>query len=453
METNSKSYFKRTLAKIKNIMSLSEHIDISSAAENIVNNVEFRGSNTYILAFAIVIASVGLNVNSIPVIIGAMLISPLMGPIIAIGYSLGVNDTSFLKKSAFNLLIMVVISIIASFLYFLLSPLELENPTELLSRTNPTIFDVLIALFGGFAGILEITKKNKGTVLPGVAIATAIMPPLCTAGFGLATGSLSYFFGALYLFFINCVFIALSTFITVKYLRFPVKSFADPNKQRKVTRIISAFTLILIIPSIFSAIIVIRENSFNHTVKKFITQNKTLPRSYIYDYNIDHSHNQSIIEISIAGDALEDIEVEALYNSFESFGLDREQLSITQNAVTVENDITDKAVVQSIFERNDLEIKQREKLIQEKDLELMEYKKKDLPYKQIAKEVTVQYPNMISFTISRGANVDPNTLESIEQIILTLKLSTPISDLEINKIEKWLQVRLDFNNIKVIQEN
>ena len=268
MDNSLKHFFGSLRDHIGNIVNLNEHIDTDKASQYIRSNIEFKGPNAYILAFAIVIASVGLNTNSIPVIIGAMLISPLMGPIFGIGYGLGTNDTAFIKTAFKNLLIMVVISILASSIYFLVSPLELENPTELLARTNPTIYDVLIALFGGFAGIIEISRKDKGTVISGVAIATALMPPLCTAGFGLASGSLKYFAGAMYLFFINSIFIAIATFLTVKYLKFPMATFTDPARKKRVSRWVAALTIIIVAPSVYSAVIMIRENNFNHTAKE-----------------------------------------------------------------------------------------------------------------------------------------------------------------------------------------
>ena len=248
MENNFRTFFSKVKTYIGDIVSLSDHIDTDKASQYIRSNIDFKGPNAYILAFAIIVASVGLNTNSIAVIIGAMLISPLMGPIFGIGYGLGTNDTSFLKKSFKNLIVMVVISILASTVYFLVSPLELENPTELLTRTNPTIYDVFIALFGGSAGIIEISRKDKGTVISGVAIATALMPPLCTAGFGLATGSLKYFAGALYLFSINSIFIAIATLLAVKYLKFPMATFTDPAKQKRVSRWIAALVIIIIMP-------------------------------------------------------------------------------------------------------------------------------------------------------------------------------------------------------------
>ncbi len=449
---NQNSIISRFKNKAKEILSLIDYIDTDAASNNIRKDICFQGPTVYILAFAIVIASVGLNVNSIPVIIGAMLISPLMGPIIGIGYSLGINDLALLKKAAYNLLIMVAISIISSSLYFILSPLRLDNPSELLARTSPTIFDVLIALFGGFAGIVEISRKEKGTVFAGVAIATALMPPLCTVGYGIATGEFQYIIGALYLFFINSVFIALATFFTVKYLKYPKKSFADPVRQKKVTSIITFVTIIMIIPSIFSAVMVIKENRFNQIAKSFVSDNTTLVKSYIYDYQVKHSSKSSVLEVSIAGEALSETDMEMLLRSAEKYGLKREQVIVKQNAATVQKDITDKAVVQSIFERHDTEIKEREGLIAEMEKELKVFKDKELPSDQMAREILAQYPGLTSFSIARGAEVNPTTLDSTEQIIVIIKGNKLFSAKEIEKLQKWLTVRLGFNNIKIVQE-
>ena len=216
MENGIWSYLK---ILFKRYVYLFDDVDTEDAAERIKGAIWFRGPNVWILAFAIVLASVGLNVNSTAVIIGAMLVSPLMGPIIGTGLALGTNDMDLLKSAAKNLLVMVVISLLASTIYFILSPLALVNPTELEARTSPTIYDVLIAFFGGMAGILENSRKERGTVLSGVAIATALMPPLCTAGYGLAHANMHFFLGALYLFLINSVFIALATFLMVRYLQ------------------------------------------------------------------------------------------------------------------------------------------------------------------------------------------------------------------------------------------
>ena len=201
--------------------------------ENIKSNISFRGSNLWILACAIVIASVGLNVNSTAVIIGAMLISPLMGPIVGAGFALAIYDFELLKKSGKNLLIATIVSLIVATLYFYLSPFKVAQ-SELLARTSPNIYDVLIAFFGGLVGVIAITRVEKGNPIPGVAIATALMPPLCTAGYGLAMGNFSYFLGAFYLYTINCFFICISTFFILKYLKYkPIKTLNQRFEKHK----------------------------------------------------------------------------------------------------------------------------------------------------------------------------------------------------------------------------
>ena len=452
MDNSLKHFFSNLRSQISNIVNLNDHIDTDKASQYIRSNIDIEGPNAYILAFAIVVASVGLNTNSIPVIIGAMLISPLMGPIFGIGYGLGTNDTSFLKKAFKNLLIMVIISILASSIYFLVSPLELENPTELLARTNPTIYDVLIALFGGFAGIVEISRRDKGTVISGVAIATALMPPLCTAGFGLASGSLKYFAGAMYLFFINSIFIAIATFLTVKYLKFPMASFTDPAKKKKVSRWIAVLTIVIIIPSVYSAIVMIRENNFNHTAKEFIAENKEMARSYIYDYDIYSHSKPPKLELFIAGEALDQEEMNILYRSAHKFGLTDDQLIISQRGATDQSEMTDRVAIQSIYERSDQEIQKREQIISSMEKELQTYKSKELPYEQITNELVAQDPSLSDVTLTRGYSITTDTLGRTEEIIIILQAEKRISQENMEKLRKWLTVRLDFENIKLLQQ-
>lgn len=452
MDNSFKHFLGNLKSQIINIVNLNDHIDTDKASQYIHSNIYIKGPNAYILAFAIVIASVGLNTNSIPVIIGAMLISPLMGPIFGIGYGLGTNDTTFLKTAFKNLLVMVIISILASGIYFLVSPLELENPTELLARTNPTIYDVLIALFGGFAGIIEISRKDKGTVISGVAIATALMPPLCTAGFGLASGSLKYFAGAMYLFFINSIFIAISTFLTVKYLKFPMATFTDPAKKRKVSRWVAALTIVIVIPSVYSAIVMIRENNFNHTAKEFIADNKDMPRSYIYDYRIYTHSKPPRIELFIAGETLSPDGLNAIYRSAHKFGLTDDQILVTQTAATDQSEMTDRVAIQSIYERSDQEIRKREETIASMQKELQAYKEKELPYEQITSELKAQYPSLSDVTITRGYAISTDTIGQKEEIIIILQAGKRISDENMEKLRKWLAVRLDFNNITLLQQ-
>ena len=262
--------FQKLTDTIREIINIDTHIDTDAAEKSIRGNIEFRGPNAWILAVAIIIASVGLNVNSIPVIIGAMLISPLMGPIFGLGLGLGINDINLMKQAGKNLLIMVSISVVVSLLYFMITPLSLSNPTELLARTRPTIFDVMIALFGGFAGIFEQCRKEKGTVFAGVAIATALMPPLCTAGYGLATGNLSSFLGALYLFCINCLFITMATYFMVKYFRFKKTEYADHGFGLKTQRITTFLIFVFLIPSVWSAVVLVKQNNFETKAIEFV---------------------------------------------------------------------------------------------------------------------------------------------------------------------------------------
>ena len=354
---------------LKDLIDFRDEIDTLDAVARIKKNIWFRGPNVWILAFAIVLASVGLNVNSTAVIIGAMLVSPLMGPIVGIGLSVGINDVQLLKDAARNLLIMVVISLLASTLYFLISPLDLANPTELLARTSPTIFDVMIALFGGFAGILETSRKDRGTVLSGVAIATALMPPLCTAGFGIAYGEWRYFFGALYLFVINSVFIIIATYVIVKYLRFtPVESFAQNRKRATVMAIL---LLLFIVPSVISAVSLVRENNYKKNVTTFIKANKRFSGSYIYDYEIE---GQKVI-IYTAGDPLTDTDMILLQASAKAFRINPDNLSVKESNFGARSTELLEEELHKMREEATEAIRERDDKIHEMEKELEELRK------------------------------------------------------------------------------
>ncbi|MBQ7623219.1 MAG: DUF389 domain-containing protein [Bacteroidales bacterium] len=316
---------------LKKMVYLEDAIDRASAAATIRKNIAFRGPNVVILACAIIIASVGLNVNSIPVIIGAMLISPVMGPIIGFGLGLGTNDTRLLKSSLKNYLLMVGISIAAASLYFLISPLRLNNPTELLARTRPTIYDVLIALFGGAAGMLEHARRERGTVLSGVAIATALMPPLCTVGYGLASLNPSYIFGALYLFLINTSFIAIATFFVVKFLGFESAE-TEAHLVRRSRRIVGAVLLVMIVPSIFSAIWTVRDNNFTINAGRFVQNNKIIGSSYIFDHHINLNGREQSLELFFAGEALDPVSKQLLLKNAQGYGLHGDQIIFHEEA-------------------------------------------------------------------------------------------------------------------------
>lgn len=346
----------RVSSFLKSLVNMSDFMDLEGAGISIRKNIYFRGPNVFILACAIIIASIGLNVNSIPVIIGAMLISPVMGPILGFGFSLGVRDSQLLKDSLVNFGVMVVISILASTLYFLLSPLNMEHPTELLARTNPTVYDVLIALFGGFAGILENSRKEKGVVLSGVAIATALMPPLCTIGYGISILNLTYILGAAYLFLINSVFIALATFIGVKYLGYPAVSAAPGARANLTGRAVAVVLLLMIVPSVFSAIDIIRDSNFKIHATRFVEGNKSIGKAFIYDYEVDASTDPSTVTVYLAGERLTGEEREHLYASAAEHGLLRQQVIIRDEATTQKEKISDSEIIRGVLEHSDKQI-------------------------------------------------------------------------------------------------
>ena len=345
-------YIKRL---VKKYIYVYDQIDTESAAERIKSGIWFKGPNVWILAFSIVIASVGLNVNSTAVIIGAMLISPLMGPIVGTGLALGTNDTDLLKLSAKNLLVMVVIALIASTLFFILSPLSLVNPTELEARTSPTIYDVLIALFGGLAGIFEQSRKERGTVLSGVAIATALMPPLCTAGYGLAHLNFHFFFGAMYLFIINGVFITLATYLMVKYLRFKTNSCLVPAVEKKRRNLITAILVIVLVPSIYSAINLVMDNNFQRNVETFVDENRLVGRSYIYDYDIDNRH----VEFAIAGARLNDSLKTAFFANAAKYKIKENRISLTEHTIGMSQEEMN-TLINDVYTRTDAELAEKD---------------------------------------------------------------------------------------------
>lgn len=424
--------------QIGEIVNMSEHIDTVDAAVKIKNNIWFRGPNVWILVFSIVIASVGLNVNSTAVIIGAMLISPLMGPIIGIGLSLGTNDMPLFKSAVRNLLVMMTISLIASSLYFIITPLNLVNPTELEARTTPTIYDVLIALFGGLAGILESCRKEKGTVISGVAIATALMPPLCTAGYGLANLDFHFLFGALFLFLINGVFITLATYVMVKYLRFGEVQFQDPARAKRTRTLMTLVILAVIIPSLWSAFMMIRANNFERNVKTFITENKMTEHGYIYDYKIYSDHGQKA-EIYFAGDSMSDQEKANLLSLAEKYGLSQNDLIIKEHKT---KDTAADEILRGVFERNDAEMNRKDERIKELEMQIQEMKDARIPYSQIAREVRYSYPEIKELSISKGAEVS-DSLSVNEALIVVAKSDGPMQLSKKASLQDWLRIRLE----------
>ena len=440
---------RRILIYLKSLIHFSDEIDYENASTSIRKNIAFRGTNVFILACAIIIASVGLNVNSIPVIIGAMLVSPVMGPILGFGLGLGTEDARLLKDSLKNLGVMVGISIIASSLFFLLSPLSLANPSELLARTNPTIYDVLIALFGGLAGIIEISRKDKGTVISGVAIATALMPPLCTVGYGISIWKGSVIFGALYLFTINSIFIALATFIAVKYFRIPAVE-SDEQRIRLPKSAVYVILLIVIVPSILSAISVIKENNFKIHAEKVVSENKNLGKCFIYDHKATYSRKSPTLELFLAGETLTPEAKKKLYNSAEEYGITRSQIIFHEDATTLRQEFSEVEIVKGIYEQTDKQIQRLNDSIAKLGQQLTEYKDKEMPVEAVSKELFAQYSNITSLSLTRGSSISVDDQGEVEQIVAFVTSNEPLTDDQRDRIERWLKVRLNNANVMLV---
>ena len=433
---------------VKKTLNLTDYVDIPAAQENIRKNIPFRGPNVYILFVAVIIASVGLNVNSIPVIIGAMLISPLMGPIIGFGLGLGTNDRELVLFSVKNLLVMVGISLLAATLYFVLTPLEIDNPTELLARTRPTIYDVLIALFGGLAGVLETARKEKGTVMSGVAIATALMPPLCTVGYGIANLSWQYTIGALFLFTINCIFIAMAAYLMAKFLKFPIRTV----EQNRLRYQILSYTLVLLLvgTSIFTGYHVIRENNFTKSANRFVKKNHSIGKTYIYDSSVDVNHDPYLVELRLAGEALSDETREMLLREAESFGIMRTQVVIHEDATLQLDQFNETEIVRDLISSNATNIQVRDDSIKALQTQLAYYKEQQLPAAQLAAELRTQLPEIMRVTLAKGTEIENDIVTTEAQVVVVVHCSKIPTAAEKEKVLQWLQVRLQTKHVEMI---
>ncbi|MBR5189760.1 MAG: TIGR00341 family protein [Paludibacteraceae bacterium] len=447
---------KEIWAYIRSLASIAEDTDSETTIANITKGVEFRADNVWVLFFAIIIASVGLNVNSTAVIIGAMLVSPLMGPIMGLGLSIGISDGELLRKSLKNLFIMIAISLVASSLYFLISPLS-DAQSELLARTKPTIYDVFIAFFGGMAGILAASRKQeKVTVVSGVAIATALMPPLCTAGYGLGTGQIIYFFGAFYLFFINAFFIALATYLMVRYLQFPRKRFLDPATERKVHRSIAIFTVVVVVPSIFIAINVVRETSFDNNAIKYVNDiqnNPVMQNVQIISQKRTFSSKGNEISLSLIGEPLTSEQVAVLQKRMEEMGLKNTKLTLRQAGGASLDVETQARMLQDFIEDKDRTIEQKDSLIQNLRQQIrLEQKKAEITAQQLAQELHVLYPYIKDVSMAEAVKVDVknNTTDTIPT--LNINWTMQPTEAEYQHLQDWLKVRLKTDKLDIVSK-
>ncbi|RKS02901.1 DUF389 domain-containing protein [Flavobacterium sp. 102] len=413
-----------------------------SVLENVKSNISFRGANLWILACAIVVASIGLNVNSTAVIIGAMLISPLMGPIIGAGFALGIYDFELLKKSLKNLLIATVVSLAVSTIYFYLSPFK-ETQSELLARTSPNIYDILIAFFGGLVGVIAITRKEKGNPIPGVAIATALMPPLCTAGYGLAIGNFHFFGGAIYLYTINCVFICVATFLIVKFLDYPRLIQFEKAREKQITFVITLLTIILLLPSIYFGYTLFEERKFEQKVNTFI-QNEFTDKGYTIIYKkTRYKSNNSSLEIALLSkkfNAQENAEIKQRLNVYDLKGV---QFKIRQDTTNLKQDILNQ-------------IKNERTNVNEKDAVIATLRKEiqdnKFDNKSLLNEARILFPSLRDISISNHPfNVDQEKNNIVPVVIYSSEKALNKDDTQ--KLELWVKTRIKKNEVEVFWKN
>jgi uncharacterized hydrophobic protein (TIGR00271 family) len=400
---------------VKETVSFKEGADIESTIRNIREGIDFKGPNVWVLICSIVVASVGLNTNSTAVIIGAMLISPLMGPIRGIGLGVGTNDISLIIDSLKNFGIAVGISLLTAWIYFLISPITELTP-ELEARTGPNLMDVFIAFFGGLAGIIAASRGDNSTVIPGVAIATALMPPLCTAGYGLAIGNFQFFFGASYLFLLNTLFICLSTIVVVRYLKFPIRHFIDLKVEKKVTWTSYILLFLVVIPSVFLFYAKVQETVFRENAKRFVNQvvlsDETVRADFAFEYNGDNS----TIEIFLRNKVVSEDVVQLWQRQLKSYGLDPSYLSIIQGEDVEEKIASLKKDLEETTTLGGFDlIKEKQNLIDDLEKELYSLKKemksKDLVALNIAslkESIELHFPEVDTFEVYTGVRPNMN---------------------------------------------
>ena len=457
---NAKGLFQSLFSFFKEVLDFRKEADRDHTINSIKADISIKGPNAWILICSILVASVGLNANSIPVVIGAMLISPLMGPILGFGLSIAINDLETLKKSIVNFSVMVVLSVFTAYLFFSFFPLR-EESSELLSRTEPDIRDVLIAFFGGLS--LIVAKTKKGTISPvifGVAIATALMPPLCTVGFGLAVGNASFSVGAMYLFMINSLYIVLATYITVKFLRFPLINYVNSRRRRLISRIVTILSIVMLIPAFFTFADVLFESKFNNSVDEFFERELEGLKNKDYlklnskvNYNINNDgflfpwrdKTSSVVFNSYGLEPLSNDIISLLQNKIKKYP----HLSLTTikfNQQENQNDFKEqKRFLVELRKRDslDLETKSKELEVLREKLKKLETKEfnKNL-YKTLIEDIKFNYEEVseMNFYINDYSNDD-------QKIIFYIKWNDNTDENSrinsLKKIRQWITLKLD----------
>lgn len=417
--------------------------------EQISSGVTFHGANLWVLVFAVFIASLGLNVNSTAVIIGAMLISPLMGPIVGMGLGIGISDLALLKRSIKNYLVATGISVLTATLYFLITPLT-EAQSELLARTSPTLYDVLIALCGGAAGILALSTRGSGNVIPGVAIATALMPPLCTAGYGLAMGEPSFFFGAFYLYFINTVFITLTTFVGVRMLRFKQKQFIDAARMVTVKRYIIGIVVLTMLPAAYMTVQIIRQSVLENNSNRFVRNELAFKGTQIISQQFDAKHKT--LNIVAVGKIISKEEIAKAEKMLESYNLEDYKLHIIQG---LQSDSLLLANQQYSYSSGNTQASQQKLIEQVAQLgkveqQLNAYQQYATLTKEVRTELKAMCPSAKSISISRVTEAKTDTATSQEYVMAVVNCPRALSSPDRQRLQEWLKARTKADSLRVI---
>lgn len=419
--------------------------DRQKTLESVKGNISFTGANLWILACAILVASVGLNVNSTAVIIGAMLISPLMGPIVASGFALGMYDFELLKKSLRNLFIATLAGLLVSTTYFLLSPFK-QVQSELLARTSPNIYDILIAFFGGLVGVIAVTRVEKGNPIPGVAIATALMPPLCTAGYGLATANFKFFFGAIFLYGINCVFICIATYSIVKFLKYPLKEEADKKRQKQVRNGITIVVIMMLLPGIYFAYKLFTEQQYQQSVNNFLEQEFTNKGNTIVYKKTNFTSSPRTIELAFLSKRFTKDEIDSLNKKLGERNIAATKLIIRQDSADriqlLQNNILNE------IKTKDIIADEKDKKIQELQAEIAKY---TFDGKHILAEAKAIFPGIQSLSVSNNTFYYSN--DSISNaVVFIYQAQKELAAEDKSKFENWLKARLSLTKLELIKK-
>lgn len=444
---SSQNYVWRIAKRFFN--ALPDKTDETAIVEQISDGVTFRGANLWVLIFAIFIACLGLNLNSTAVIIGAMLISPLMGPIIGMGLAVGRADLELLKRSLTNYGVSTVISVLTAALYFQLTPLT-EAQSELLARTSPTLYDVLIALFGGAAGILAISTGGKGNVIPGVAIATALMPPLCTAGYGLAMGEWPFFFGACYLFFINTVFIALATYLGVRLLQFKPKQFVDKARLAVVNRYIAVIVVVTMLPAVYMTTQIIRQSVFENHVKQFVKQELNHPGTRILSEQADRE--TKTLDVVALGAALPNEMIEAARQRLADYQLADYQLNVIQGAQSDSLLLArnNAGTQQSLSGQDQQHLVLQTERVAQLERETADYRRLDALAREIGGEVKAVCPKVESIGLSKITETPVDSGAVHSYVLAVANSRTPLPATDRDRLAQWLKVRTQADSLRLV---